>query len=145
LATPAEASRSLAGRVGACALHSKYDSRELTKNARAKFDQRFIDEVDPVRVLPESERLRRAEHARKAYSTRLALLSAKARKRRKLLRVVEIAEILGVSKQRADQLRREPDFPAPVDRRARRNLWAAADVGPWRANLRWRRSAVGEG
>jgi hypothetical protein len=30
--------------------------------------------------------------------------------RRKLLRVVEIAEILGVSKQRADQLRREPDF-----------------------------------
>jgi hypothetical protein len=36
--------------------------------------------------------------------------------RRKLLRVVEIAELLGVSKQRADQLRREPDFPAPVDR-----------------------------
>jgi hypothetical protein len=28
--------------------------------------------------------------------------------RRKLLRVVEIAEILGVSKQRADQLRRQP-------------------------------------
>ena len=72
MATPAEASRSLAGRVGACALHSKYDSRELTKNARAKFDQRFIDEVDPDRVLPESERLRRAEHARKAYFTRLA-------------------------------------------------------------------------
>jgi hypothetical protein len=32
--------------------------------------------------------------------------------RRKLLRVVEIAEILGVSKQRADQPRREPDFLA---------------------------------
>jgi hypothetical protein len=31
--------------------------------------------------------------------------------RRKLHRVVEIAEILGVSKQRADQLRREPDVP----------------------------------
>jgi hypothetical protein len=40
--------------------------------------------------------------------------------RRKLLRVVEIAELLGVSKLRADQLRREPDFPAPVDRWARR-------------------------
>jgi hypothetical protein len=39
--------------------------------------------------------------------------------RRKLLRVVEIAQILGVSKQRADQLPREPDFPAPVDRWAR--------------------------
>jgi hypothetical protein len=36
--------------------------------------------------------------------------------RRKLLRVVEIAEILGATKQRADQLRREPDFPGPVDR-----------------------------
>jgi hypothetical protein len=44
--------------------------------------------------------------------------------RRKLPGVVEIAEILGVSKQRADQLRSEPDFPAPVDRWARGNLWA---------------------
>jgi hypothetical protein len=50
--------------------------------------------------------------------------------RRKLLRVVDIAEILGVSKQRADQLRREPDFPAPVDRWARGDLWAA-DVRRW--------------
>ncbi len=41
---------------------------------------------------------------------------------RKLLRVVEIAEILRVSKQRADQLRHEPDFPAPVDRWARWDL-----------------------
>jgi predicted DNA-binding transcriptional regulator AlpA len=50
---------------------------------------------------------------------------------RKLLRVVEIAEILGVSKQRADRLRREPDFPAPVDRWARGDLWAAADIRRW--------------
>ncbi len=47
------------------------------------------------------------------------------------LRVVEIAEILGVSKQRADQLRREPDFPTPVDRWARGHLWAASDVRRW--------------
>src|SRR5512132_2199259 len=51
--------------------------------------------------------------------------------RRKLLRVVEIAELLGVSKQRADQRRREPDFPAPGDRWARGDLWAAADVRRW--------------
>jgi hypothetical protein len=51
--------------------------------------------------------------------------------RRKLLRVVEIAEILGVSKQRAHQVRREPDFPAPVDGWARGDLWAAADVRRW--------------
>jgi predicted DNA-binding transcriptional regulator AlpA len=49
----------------------------------------------------------------------------------KRLRVVEIAEILGVSKQRADQLRRQPDFPTPVDRWARGDLWAAADVRQW--------------
>src|SRR6266545_3667867 len=57
--------------------------------------------------------------------------------RRKLLRVVEIAEILGVSKQRADQLRREPDFPPPLDRWARGDLWSVDDV------RRWARSYVG--
>ena len=51
--------------------------------------------------------------------------------RRRLLRVGEIAEILGVSKQRADQLRREPDFPAPVGRWARGDLWTAADFRRW--------------
>jgi predicted DNA-binding transcriptional regulator AlpA len=54
--------------------------------------------------------------------------------RGKLLRVVEIAEVLGVSKQLVDQLRREPDFPAPVDRWARGDLWAAADVRRWARN-----------
>ncbi|TMK32268.1 MAG: DNA-binding protein [Actinobacteria bacterium] len=48
-----------------------------------------------------------------------------------LLRLVEIAELLGVSKQRADQLRRRADFPAPVGRWARGDLWAAADVRRW--------------
>jgi len=43
---------------------------------------RFIDEVDPGRVLPEADRLRRAESARKAYFASLALKSAKARRAR---------------------------------------------------------------
>jgi hypothetical protein len=43
---------------------------------------RFIDQVDPDRTLPEAERLRRAEHARSAYFTGLALKSAQARRRR---------------------------------------------------------------
>jgi predicted DNA-binding transcriptional regulator AlpA len=51
--------------------------------------------------------------------------------RRRLLRVVDVAKMLGVSKQRADQLRREPDFPEPVDCWARGDLWAAADVRRW--------------
>jgi prophage regulatory protein len=50
---------------------------------------------------------------------------------RKLVRLVEIAELLGVSKQRADQLRRRPDFPTPMDRYERGDLWAASDVKWW--------------
>jgi hypothetical protein len=77
----AEMYESLKGRLGAHALHAKYDSRDLTAKARAKFLRRFLDEVDPGRELPEGERLRRAEHARKAYFTRLAMASARARRR----------------------------------------------------------------
>ena len=76
------AERVLTGRLGAYVLHSKYDSRELMKPARAAFESRFEREVDPDGVLPGDERLRRAEMARKAYFTRLALLSAQARRRR---------------------------------------------------------------
>jgi hypothetical protein len=43
---------------------------------------RFDDEVDPGRELPEAERRRRADQAKKAYFTRLALRSAQARRRR---------------------------------------------------------------
>jgi hypothetical protein len=42
---------------------------------------KFLDEVDPNRTLPEPERLRRAEHARSAYFTKLALKSVQARAR----------------------------------------------------------------
>ena len=79
----AKSSRSLVARIGAHALHSQYDSRELSAAGRAKFMSRFLDEVDPERVLPEAERLRRAEHAKSAYFCRLALKSAKARQKRK--------------------------------------------------------------
>jgi hypothetical protein len=63
-------------------MHATRDSREVTAPAREAFLRKFEDEVDPERVLPEAERARRAEHARKAYFTRLSLKSAKARKRR---------------------------------------------------------------
>ncbi len=74
--------RALRGRIGAHALHARYGGREITAAARAKFLLRFLDEVDPERRLPEQERLRRAEHARKAYFARLALRSARARSSR---------------------------------------------------------------
>jgi hypothetical protein len=77
--TPSE--RSQRARLAAHVLHSRYDSKELTRAARDKFEQRFLDEVDPDRELPEKERLRRARSARKAYFTRLAYKSAQARRR----------------------------------------------------------------
>lgn len=72
----------LRGRLGAHALHSKYDSREITKPAREAFGRRFVDQVDPDRILDEAERHRRAEHARKAYYAKLALRSAQIRRER---------------------------------------------------------------
>lgn len=75
--------RSLRGRIGAYALHSKYDSREITRAARAAYLAKWINEVDPERILPEVERDRRAESALKAHMTRLALKSAQARRARK--------------------------------------------------------------
>lgn len=74
--------RSLRGRIGAYALHAKYDSRELTAPARAKFLARFLEQVDPDRTLPEQERLRRAYQALRAHMARLALRSAQARQAR---------------------------------------------------------------
>ena len=76
--------RSLVSTIGAHALHSQYDSRELTANARAKFLASFLDQVDEASPgLPESERIRRAEHLFRAHMARLALRSAKVRAARK--------------------------------------------------------------
>lgn len=59
------------------------DRVAATEAARRKFDERFLDEVDPERVLEPTERARRAAHARSAYFTRLAMKSAESRARRK--------------------------------------------------------------
>lgn len=72
----------LLGRIGAYRLHATHDPRETTKNARAAFLSRFLDEVDPDRVLPEPERLRRATAARRAYFLQLAVKSASARSKK---------------------------------------------------------------
>jgi len=74
---PAE--MALRGRIGAYVTRSRHDARETTSAARAAFLARFEQDVDPHGVLPESERRRRAEFARKAYFARLALASARSR------------------------------------------------------------------
>lgn len=55
------------------------DRAAATAAARGAFMRRFEDQVDPDRLLPEGERAKRAENARRAHFQRLALASAKAR------------------------------------------------------------------
>jgi hypothetical protein len=54
-----------------------------TEAAREAFRSKFEHDVDPDGVLPVDERLRRAEMARKAHFTRLALRSAQVRRQRR--------------------------------------------------------------
>lgn len=74
--------RVLRARMAAHALHAKVsDPKAHTAPARAVFLSRFEREVDPEGILTPEERARRAEHAKKAYFLKLALASAKARKK----------------------------------------------------------------
>jgi hypothetical protein len=79
--SPAE--RILRARLAAHAMHARNDARQTTTNGRAVFLARFEAEVDPDGRLAPEERRRRADHARRAYFTRLALASAKARRARR--------------------------------------------------------------
>jgi predicted DNA-binding transcriptional regulator AlpA len=54
-----------------------------------------------------------------------------------LVGIKEVAAMLGVSRTRADQLSRRPNFPQPMVRHARVRLWEDKDVRAWmRANGR---------
>ncbi|HZL05901.1 MAG TPA: hypothetical protein VFE45_10880 [Coriobacteriia bacterium] len=61
---------------------NEIDRTAATSQARAAFNRRFEDEVDPDRAMTTAERGRRAGSARKAYFMRLALKSAQARRAR---------------------------------------------------------------
>jgi predicted DNA-binding transcriptional regulator AlpA len=50
------------------------------------------------------------------------------------VRVIEIAELLGVSKQRAHQIADEPGFPTPVGREGQSRLWNRREVTAWRSS-----------
>lgn len=73
--------RTLRARIGAFSLHATHDPRLTTVKARATFNAKFEDVVDPEHQLPEPERLRRAEAARKAHYAKMALASAIARRK----------------------------------------------------------------
>ena len=57
--------------------------------------------------------------------------------RSKTVRIIEIAELLGVTKQRAHQIAAEPGFPVPVGKDARGRLWDRRQVKAWAKG--WRR------
>jgi hypothetical protein len=59
------------------------DRKERTDAGRRAAFDRFMNEVDPERVLPPDERTRRAQSLEKAHMARLSLASAKARDGRK--------------------------------------------------------------
>ena len=58
------------------------DRAARTAAARKAAHDRFAHQVDPNGVLPPEERAKRADNARRAYFTRLAMLSARARRAR---------------------------------------------------------------
>jgi hypothetical protein len=66
--------------------HAKWakteDRAAATAPARKAMLDKFEREVDPDGTLAPAERAKRAENARKAHFTRLALKSAQARRRR---------------------------------------------------------------
>ena len=62
------------------------DRTARTAAARKAADERFARQVDPDGILPPRERAERAENARKAYFTALALRSTRARGRRRTRR-----------------------------------------------------------
>lgn len=71
--------RSLRARIAALSRWAKEDPSAAAARGQAGLLARFIDQVDLDRTLPEPERMRRAEAARKAHMARLALKSARAR------------------------------------------------------------------
>lgn len=81
--TPAE--RSMRARIAAhsrLAKASEADRRDMTAAARKAFADRWERQVDPDGVLTPDERARRAEHAKAVHFHRMALKSARARRKR---------------------------------------------------------------
>jgi hypothetical protein len=73
--------RSTQPRRAALARWSKSDPVAGTARARAKFLDRFLDQVDPERELEPDERERRARRARQVYFSKMAQARHRAEKK----------------------------------------------------------------
>ena len=78
---PANPVKAAAGRIGGLTRAARYTPDELVRNARAGFIAKFEREADPDGVLTPKERARRADALYRAHMTRLAMASAKARRK----------------------------------------------------------------
>ena len=74
--------RSLRSRLAAYTRWSREDPHEAMSKVREKGEKHWLDQVDPDRELPEEERYRRVEAAKKAHYTRLSLTSVQARRKK---------------------------------------------------------------
>lgn len=77
------ASMSLRGKIGAYAAHARHGGRAMTAKARKAAWERFLDQVDPNRELPEDERIKRAKSAQSAHMASIQYRSSQARKAKK--------------------------------------------------------------
>lgn len=81
--------RSRRARIAALSQHAA--GRTNTVIARAALFRRFEDEVDPDRVLPEAERKRRAEFAKRAHYERVTFKRLETLRRKRARRPAEEA------------------------------------------------------
>jgi hypothetical protein len=70
------------GRIGGLRLRATRDPKEYTAAAREAALRRFETQVDPDELLDPKERAKRAEAAKRAYFSELAIKSAEARRGR---------------------------------------------------------------
>jgi hypothetical protein len=75
--TPSQ--RAMRARIAANTRWSRENPKANAERGQAGLLAKFEDKVDPDRTLPEAERTRRAEAARRAHMQRLAFQSSKAR------------------------------------------------------------------
>ena len=71
--------RTMRARIAANTRWSRENPAATAARGQAGLMAKFIDQVDPERVLSEAERNRRAEAARRAHMQKLAFASSKAR------------------------------------------------------------------
>jgi hypothetical protein len=111
---------SLRGRIAACERWAHTSDRSAaTAPARAGLDAKFAAEVDPDGILDPDELSRRVAAKRRAHFARLALLSARSRRRAQQARsAITEMETAADAQRAADELRSaaaEMDTAARLD------------------------------